>query len=319
MSTRSSILFEAKDSSVRSAFCHYDGYPHDGGVGETLLFHWKDPAKVCRLVRFGYLDSIRSQYAGIVLNEEARKLHNVKCFYATRYVDFSESDFINDKFVAKAPSMEAFLKMPFSWDQRLESYVYLYKESEQAWYLWKNLKGRPIPLNIAIENAYLDNIRELMQDNEKHKDNCESNNRWIKRLYANFVAFRKHFDHGISTNVEPKRFQCIIEKCAKGNYRTVRLCRSDNEGAFLNQVIHAKSLNDLSGLPQMSLEKFTLKATFLEDALMAGGNPFGKYLLLNKGKWFADSFWFKEPVELAHYLTLSEVERDELDLSLQVF
>lgn len=38
MSTRSSILFEAKDGSVTSAFCHWDGYPHDGGVGENLFF-----------------------------------------------------------------------------------------------------------------------------------------------------------------------------------------------------------------------------------------------------------------------------------------
>lgn len=47
MSTRSAII-EKTATGYRGIYCHYDGYLE--GVGQTLLEHYGDPAKVSRLL-----------------------------------------------------------------------------------------------------------------------------------------------------------------------------------------------------------------------------------------------------------------------------
>lgn len=322
MSTRSSILFEAKDGSVTSAFCHYDGYPHDGGVGENLLFYWKDPDKVRNLVQFGYLDCIRDRYAGITLNDDARLKHKPGHFYVPRFMDYKKEDFIHVKYIAQAANMDSFLKSPCTWDQRLEEYIYLYRESEQAWYFWRSLKGEPVPLNVAIENAYLDNMRELFQKNEQEavSNNVFSCDRMIKSLYRHYVDFKRSWKSGcLPATVRSCQFRSIVHKLGKNNYQVTRLCSSKAEDLFLATVANSKSIDSLIELPEMDCYRFSYKADSLNEAHLYMGDAFANFLLLDKGEWFADSFWFKEPVKLVDYLNCSAAERDQFDLSLQVF
>lgn len=327
MSTRSSILFEAKDGSVTSAFCHWDGYPHDGGVGENLFFHWKDPDKVRNLVQFGYLDIIRDRYAGIVLNDAARMKHKPGHFYVPRFVDYKKEDFIHDNYIVQSADMDLFLKTPRTFDQLLHEYIYLYRESEQAWYFWRNLKGEPVPLDVAIVNSYIDNIRDLYQAQARDQEveSYKDYNSIIKSLYQHYVEFRKSKKIGcIPDTVQSPKFQSIVQKLGKTHYKVIRLRSSESEEDFLANVVKTKSIHDLLGLPEMEGYKYGYQADLpniasLYEAFSSMGNTFANFLLLDKGEWFADSFWFKEPVKLADYLSCSTSERDQFDLSLQIF
>lgn len=322
MSTRSSILFEAKDGSVTSAFCHWDGYPHDGGVGENLLFYWKDPDKVRNLVQFGYLDKIRDRYAGIVLNDAARLKHKPGHFYVPRFVDYKKEEFIHDNRIAQAANMDSFLKTPCTWDQRLEEYIYLYRESEQAWYFWRSLKGEPVPLDVAIANAYIDNIRDLYQAQARdlEVESYKDYNSIIKSLYQHYVEFRKSKKIGCTPDtVQSPKFQSIVQKLGKTHYKVISLCPSKSEDDFLANVVKTKSIHDLLGLPAMGNYEYSYQADSFNEVLLCMSNTFANFLLLDKGEWFADSFWFKEPVKLADYLNCNASERDQFDLSLQIF
>ena len=53
MATRSTIAMRLEDGSVRSVYCHFDGYPD--GVGATLREHYTDPAKIQQLLDLGDL------------------------------------------------------------------------------------------------------------------------------------------------------------------------------------------------------------------------------------------------------------------------
>ena len=53
MATRSRIAIEQADGTVRSVYCHWDGYPK--GNGKTLVEHYGDRAKVESLIALGDL------------------------------------------------------------------------------------------------------------------------------------------------------------------------------------------------------------------------------------------------------------------------
>jgi hypothetical protein len=56
MATRSRIAIEREDGSVRSIYCHHDGYPeHNGAV---LHNHYQDRNKVERLIALGDISSL---------------------------------------------------------------------------------------------------------------------------------------------------------------------------------------------------------------------------------------------------------------------
>lgn len=76
MSTRSRIGIESTDGSIRSIYCHFDGYPD--GVGATLIKHYSDPVKLRQLIDLGSIS---------VLGEEIGEKHD---FDASR--DFEDSD-----------------------------------------------------------------------------------------------------------------------------------------------------------------------------------------------------------------------------------
>jgi hypothetical protein len=51
MATRSRIAIEQADGTVKSIYCHWDGYPK--GNGRTLVEHYGDRAKVESLIALG--------------------------------------------------------------------------------------------------------------------------------------------------------------------------------------------------------------------------------------------------------------------------
>ena len=53
MATRSTIAMRLEDGSVRSVYCHFDGYPD--GVGATLREHYTNAAKIEQLLDLGDL------------------------------------------------------------------------------------------------------------------------------------------------------------------------------------------------------------------------------------------------------------------------
>lgn len=59
MSTRSRIGISQEDGSVKSIYCHYDGYPE--GVGQTLMQNYTSPVEVMNLINKGDLSSLHSQ------------------------------------------------------------------------------------------------------------------------------------------------------------------------------------------------------------------------------------------------------------------
>jgi hypothetical protein len=59
MSTRSRIGISQEDGSVKSIYCHYDGYPE--GVGQTLMQNYTSPVEVMELINKGDLSSLHSQ------------------------------------------------------------------------------------------------------------------------------------------------------------------------------------------------------------------------------------------------------------------
>ena len=56
MSTRSNIAIELEDGTVKSIYCHFDGYV--GYVGQTLFEHYQDRKKVEKLIELGSISSL---------------------------------------------------------------------------------------------------------------------------------------------------------------------------------------------------------------------------------------------------------------------
>ena len=60
MSTRSRIGMKMLDGSIKSIYCHWDGYPK--GVGATLQKHYTDPKKIEELLNLGDISSLGEFY-----------------------------------------------------------------------------------------------------------------------------------------------------------------------------------------------------------------------------------------------------------------
>ena len=62
MSTRSRIGIEEEHGTVRSVYCHLDGY--ESGVGATLLKAYIDPQKIRDLISQGGISSLKEEIGG---------------------------------------------------------------------------------------------------------------------------------------------------------------------------------------------------------------------------------------------------------------
>jgi hypothetical protein len=59
MATRSTIAMRTPEGTIRSIYCHWDGYPD--GVGATLNVHYTDPIKTAELISLGDLSSLHEE------------------------------------------------------------------------------------------------------------------------------------------------------------------------------------------------------------------------------------------------------------------
>mgnify|MGYP003318556494 CR=1 FL=1 len=57
MSTRSRIAIKNNDGTIKSIYCHFDGYL--SGVGEMLLENYKDENKIKDLIALGDISSLK--------------------------------------------------------------------------------------------------------------------------------------------------------------------------------------------------------------------------------------------------------------------
>ena len=60
MSTRCRIAIEQENGTIKSIYCHHDGYK--SGVGAILRKHYTDPDKVAELIELGDLSSLGTFY-----------------------------------------------------------------------------------------------------------------------------------------------------------------------------------------------------------------------------------------------------------------
>ena len=61
MATRSNIAYRTPEGTIRSVYCHWDGYPAHNG--EMLRRHYKDQSKIEALVQLGSLSSLNERIA----------------------------------------------------------------------------------------------------------------------------------------------------------------------------------------------------------------------------------------------------------------
>ena len=63
MATRSRIGIELEDGSIKSIYCHWDGYP--SGVGAKLAVHYRQREKVLELISLGDISSLDEEVSPI--------------------------------------------------------------------------------------------------------------------------------------------------------------------------------------------------------------------------------------------------------------
>jgi len=61
MSTNAAIGLAMPDGTIKAVYLHWDGYIEHGGAGETLGEHYKDRAKVEKLISLGLLSMLGAE------------------------------------------------------------------------------------------------------------------------------------------------------------------------------------------------------------------------------------------------------------------
>jgi hypothetical protein len=80
MSTRSRIAIETESGTVKSIYCHFDGYV--SGVGKTLFNHY-DREKLEKLIELGDISSL------------GESTENTVAYCRDRGEDFHSTDYLN--------------------------------------------------------------------------------------------------------------------------------------------------------------------------------------------------------------------------------
>jgi len=135
MGTRSRIAKVQEDGSVKSIYCHWDGYPSNNGV---LLFdHYQDPDKIDALLALGDISSLDAEIG------EKHDFDNAPKGVVNAYGrDRGETD-IDTR--TDADVIEFVSQIGESW----EEYSYLYT-IDGEWVCYEGTEG-PIPLDEAIK------------------------------------------------------------------------------------------------------------------------------------------------------------------------
>jgi hypothetical protein len=80
MATRSRIAIETESGTVKSIYCHFDGYV--SGVGKTLFNHY-DKEKLEKLIELGDISSL------------GESTENTVAYWRDRGEDFHSTDYLN--------------------------------------------------------------------------------------------------------------------------------------------------------------------------------------------------------------------------------
>ena len=133
MSTRSLIAQQAEDGSIRSIYCHFDGYPdHHAPI---LIEHYTTPELVTALIDLGDLSSLAEKIGEYHDFDERPRTHDDWCMAYGR-------DRGEDGTEANSYASEADWRVTFkeSWAQ----YFYLY--CDQSWLIWQRDIGQWVAL-----------------------------------------------------------------------------------------------------------------------------------------------------------------------------
>lgn len=135
MSTRSRIGIEEETGTIRSVYCHFDGYP--SGVGATLLKAYMDPQKVRDLISQGGISSLGEEIGGKhvfpadrILSTPSTGLESLQALKAARWTTFYHRDRDEDLLIQTNSSRKEFKIGAFdSW----EEYAYLFVTAKSEW------------------------------------------------------------------------------------------------------------------------------------------------------------------------------------------
>lgn len=75
MSTRSRIGMKMPDGTIKSIYCHWDGYPE--GVGKVLEKYYNDPKKIEELLDLGDISSLGSHYDEEISKADWKKFDDI--------------------------------------------------------------------------------------------------------------------------------------------------------------------------------------------------------------------------------------------------
>lgn len=125
MSTRSRIAVAQDDGSVKSIYCHWDGYPAYNG--KMLMQHYNSKSLADALVAMGDMSALDVDIElSTFYNRDRSEALNVS-------EDSSVEDFVED-FVGDI----------------FEEYAYLYKDGEWVCYIGEN--SNAVPIAEAVKN-----------------------------------------------------------------------------------------------------------------------------------------------------------------------
>jgi hypothetical protein len=142
MSTRSTISVLQKDNSVKSIYCHWDGYL--SGAGETLLTYYNSYEKANQLIALGNLSSLYENLNPLPEAPEAFPKSDITEILTTHSYDRPQRGVTmayhrdrKEKFEQEVhSSLEEFNR-----DNDFQCYNYLFKDRQ--WYVMsEEIKGR---------------------------------------------------------------------------------------------------------------------------------------------------------------------------------
>ena len=132
MSTNCNISILKKDKTVSSIYCHSDGYLSYLGV--CLYTYYDDVAKVKQLISLGNLSSLDKNIEPTIgSNHYFNNREQGICTFYGRDRKESNQDCSN------YPSLEEFLN---NYPETYTSHTYLFKESNQKWYVYNENKNK---------------------------------------------------------------------------------------------------------------------------------------------------------------------------------
>lgn len=156
MSTRSTISILYKDGTVKSIYCHSDGYFSYNGV--MLMQHYTDFNKVNDLIDLGDISSLAE-------NVNPTGSHSFDDREAGIVVAYGRDRGEKGIEAAQHQNIEDFIT-----EGNLQEYDYVFKEKNETWYLVKNKKlSKLLTLMKKDESVDAGDLQDIESIIEKKK------------------------------------------------------------------------------------------------------------------------------------------------------